>query len=283
MAAGGGTRGSPDVAHGFGDHVHLARPQINLEVHIADVVSLLNAEELEHPVRVGHSYAGIVITGCRGPAARSTWRRRLARWLPGSGRDRDRRRAVIRAVGVAGGATFAGAVTAGEGPRKPVGSDSWYARRTAAVTSSRRSAPTLRNPMDYKVTLARERSDDRLSSAGLRRYLSRSRLRVPAGKAVVYVLRLALRARKTLGYGPPVAIHAEPAGSALRPSDRRRLLRQVAEAAPYHAIGILENARTRWFNPAAMLLSLLLGRIPGRRRASEHPSQPTWRMDFATP
>jgi hypothetical protein len=262
MAAGGGTRGSPDVAHGFGDHVHLARPQINLEVHIADVVSLLNAEELEHPVRVGHSYAGIVITGCRGPAARSTWRRRLARWLPGSGRDRDRRRAVIRAVGVAGGATFAGAVTAGEGPRKPVGSDSWYARRTAAVTSSRRSAPTLRNPMDYKVTLARERSDDRLSSAGL---------------------RLALRARKTLGYGPPVAIHAEPAGSALRPSDRRRLLRQVAEAAPYHAIGILENARTRWFNPAAMLLSLLLGRIPGRRRASEHPSQPTWRMDFATP
>jgi pimeloyl-ACP methyl ester carboxylesterase len=53
----------PTTLTGLGDRVHLARPEIDLEVHVADVVSVLDAEELEHTVLVGHSYAGIVITG----------------------------------------------------------------------------------------------------------------------------------------------------------------------------------------------------------------------------
>ena len=52
----------PATLTGLGDRVHLARPEIDLDVHIADVVGLLDAEQLEHPVLVGHSYAGIVIT-----------------------------------------------------------------------------------------------------------------------------------------------------------------------------------------------------------------------------
>ena len=37
--------------------------EVNLETHIADVVGLLEAEELNDVVLVGHSYGGIVITG----------------------------------------------------------------------------------------------------------------------------------------------------------------------------------------------------------------------------
>ncbi len=48
---------------GLGERAHLARPDIDLEAHIADVHMLLEAEELEHVVLVGHSYAGMVITG----------------------------------------------------------------------------------------------------------------------------------------------------------------------------------------------------------------------------
>lgn len=47
----------PATLTGLGDRVHLARAEIDLDVHIADVVSLLDA------VLVGHNYAGIVITG----------------------------------------------------------------------------------------------------------------------------------------------------------------------------------------------------------------------------
>jgi pimeloyl-ACP methyl ester carboxylesterase len=53
----------PATLTGLGDRVHLARPEVNLEAHIADVVSLLDAENLQDAVLVGHSYAGIVITG----------------------------------------------------------------------------------------------------------------------------------------------------------------------------------------------------------------------------
>ena len=52
----------PATLSGLGDRVHLARPEIDLDVHIADVVGLLDAEQLEQAVLVTHSYAGIVIT-----------------------------------------------------------------------------------------------------------------------------------------------------------------------------------------------------------------------------
>jgi hypothetical protein len=65
--------------------------------------------------------------------------------------------------------------------------------------------------------------------------------------------------------------------------NRRRSLRQVAVATPHHAIDVLKNARIRWFDLAAVLLSLPLRRILRAGRTPEQPSQPTRRMHFATP
>lgn len=53
----------PVTLTGLGERVHLARPEVDLETHIADVVNLLDYENLRDAVLVGHSYAGIVITG----------------------------------------------------------------------------------------------------------------------------------------------------------------------------------------------------------------------------
>jgi pimeloyl-ACP methyl ester carboxylesterase len=43
--------------------VHLASPQVDLETHITDVVNLIEFEDLRDVVLLGHSYAGIVVTG----------------------------------------------------------------------------------------------------------------------------------------------------------------------------------------------------------------------------
>jgi pimeloyl-ACP methyl ester carboxylesterase len=48
---------------GDGERAHLRRPDISLADHIADVVGLIEAEELRDIVLVGHSYGGMVITG----------------------------------------------------------------------------------------------------------------------------------------------------------------------------------------------------------------------------
>jgi pimeloyl-ACP methyl ester carboxylesterase len=48
---------------GLGERRHLARPDIDLDTHITDVVSLLEMEDLRRIVLVGHSYGGMVITG----------------------------------------------------------------------------------------------------------------------------------------------------------------------------------------------------------------------------
>jgi pimeloyl-ACP methyl ester carboxylesterase len=48
---------------GLGERVHLAHPAVDLETHIADVVNLLDYNAVEDAVLVGHSYAGIVVTG----------------------------------------------------------------------------------------------------------------------------------------------------------------------------------------------------------------------------
>ena len=55
---------------GLGERAHLARPEIDLETHIQDVVGVLEAEELRQVTLVGHSYAGAVITGAAARAAR---------------------------------------------------------------------------------------------------------------------------------------------------------------------------------------------------------------------
>lgn len=47
---------------GDGERAHLRRPDIGLATHMADVIGLVDAEELQGFVLVGHSYGGIVIT-----------------------------------------------------------------------------------------------------------------------------------------------------------------------------------------------------------------------------
>ncbi len=48
---------------GQGDRSHLASPDIDLSVHIQDVVNFIEWEDLHDIVLVGHSYGGMVITG----------------------------------------------------------------------------------------------------------------------------------------------------------------------------------------------------------------------------
>ncbi|HEU4353223.1 MAG TPA: alpha/beta fold hydrolase [Burkholderiales bacterium] len=48
---------------GLGERKHLARSDIDLDTHIADIVSLLEMEDLRDVVLVGHSYGGMVVTG----------------------------------------------------------------------------------------------------------------------------------------------------------------------------------------------------------------------------
>jgi pimeloyl-ACP methyl ester carboxylesterase len=55
---------------GLADRKHLLNPAIDLETHIADIVNLLEYEDLEDVVLVGHSYGGMVITGVADRATR---------------------------------------------------------------------------------------------------------------------------------------------------------------------------------------------------------------------
>ena len=48
---------------GVGERAHLLGPAIGLHTHIADVLGLVQAEELRELVLVGHSYGGMVVTG----------------------------------------------------------------------------------------------------------------------------------------------------------------------------------------------------------------------------
>jgi pimeloyl-ACP methyl ester carboxylesterase len=53
----------PATFTGLGDRAHLASPEVDLETHITDVVNLVEYEDLRDVVLLGHSYAGIVVTG----------------------------------------------------------------------------------------------------------------------------------------------------------------------------------------------------------------------------
>ena len=48
---------------GLGERFHLASPEIDLDVHINDVVNVIEFEELQDIVLLGHSYGGMVVTG----------------------------------------------------------------------------------------------------------------------------------------------------------------------------------------------------------------------------
>jgi pimeloyl-ACP methyl ester carboxylesterase len=53
----------PVTLTGLGERVHLASRDVDLDTHIEDVLGLLDYEDLHDAVLVGHSYAGIVVTG----------------------------------------------------------------------------------------------------------------------------------------------------------------------------------------------------------------------------
>jgi len=61
-------RAQGHVAHaatltGVGDRAHLLSSDIRLYTHVQDVLTLIACEDLDDVVLVGHSYAGVVITG----------------------------------------------------------------------------------------------------------------------------------------------------------------------------------------------------------------------------
>jgi pimeloyl-ACP methyl ester carboxylesterase len=61
---------------GLGERAHLARPDIDLDSHIADVLGVLKYEDLSGVNLIGHSYGGMVATGVADRA-----RERIARLI----------------------------------------------------------------------------------------------------------------------------------------------------------------------------------------------------------
>src|SRR6186713_1695218 len=54
---------------GLGDRAHLMSSAIDLDLHVRDVVAILESEDLRDVILVGHSYGGMVITGIADRAA----------------------------------------------------------------------------------------------------------------------------------------------------------------------------------------------------------------------
>jgi pimeloyl-ACP methyl ester carboxylesterase len=48
---------------GYGDKAHLLSPEVGLDTHIDDVLDLIAREDLREVVLLGHSYAGLVVSG----------------------------------------------------------------------------------------------------------------------------------------------------------------------------------------------------------------------------
>ena len=59
----GGAEAHAVTLTGLGERAHLLSPAVDLHTHVQDVVGLIGAEELARVVLVGHSYAGMVVTG----------------------------------------------------------------------------------------------------------------------------------------------------------------------------------------------------------------------------
>ena len=99
---------------GLGERAHLARPEVDLDTHIQDVVAMLEAEELRQVTLVGHSYGGMVITGV---AARTSGRIGhlvyLDAFVPEAGKS------LLDYVGEGAGAMREAAVAHGEGWKLP--------------------------------------------------------------------------------------------------------------------------------------------------------------------
>jgi pimeloyl-ACP methyl ester carboxylesterase len=62
LRAGGHEVHTPTLT-GLGERAHLLSTDVDLDLHIRDVVAVLQFEDLDDVVLVGHSYGGMVITG----------------------------------------------------------------------------------------------------------------------------------------------------------------------------------------------------------------------------
>ena len=62
MAAAGHRLVTPTYT-GLGERAHLAKPGIDLDTHVEDVLNVIKYEDLRDIVLVGHSYGGMVATG----------------------------------------------------------------------------------------------------------------------------------------------------------------------------------------------------------------------------
>jgi pimeloyl-ACP methyl ester carboxylesterase len=62
MQAAGHDVYTPTVT-GVGERSHLANPNVGLETHITDIMNVIEYEELDNVILVGHSFAGITVTG----------------------------------------------------------------------------------------------------------------------------------------------------------------------------------------------------------------------------
>ena len=52
----------PVTLTGLGERSHLASPEVDVDTYVADIVNLVEYEELHDVVLVGHSYAGLLVT-----------------------------------------------------------------------------------------------------------------------------------------------------------------------------------------------------------------------------
>jgi pimeloyl-ACP methyl ester carboxylesterase len=99
---------------GLGERAHLAGPEIDLETHVQDVIGVLEAEELRNVILVGHSYAGMIITGVAARAAnRLSHLVYLDAFMPEAGKS------VLDYVGARADAMRESARTLGDGWRIP--------------------------------------------------------------------------------------------------------------------------------------------------------------------
>jgi pimeloyl-ACP methyl ester carboxylesterase len=60
------TAGHPTFAPtltGLGERAHLRSPAVGLDTHIADIAAVIECEELDEVILVGHGYAGVILAG----------------------------------------------------------------------------------------------------------------------------------------------------------------------------------------------------------------------------
>jgi pimeloyl-ACP methyl ester carboxylesterase len=53
----------PATLTGLGERAHLLSPDVDLDMHVSDVVALFEYRDLHDVILVGHSYGGTVVTG----------------------------------------------------------------------------------------------------------------------------------------------------------------------------------------------------------------------------